>query len=87
MSGSGSYRKNRDGTLQHQRRVKDRSGSLRALAACPACGKLMYATRRDAKAAARQHDARDGRMRAYLCGDFWHLTSDTAAAWYRERDA
>ena len=48
---------------------------------CPSCGKYNYASRRDAKRAGRAfHPA--GLMRAYRCGQFWHVTS-AARAWWR----
>lgn len=38
---------------------------------CPDCGKHRFATRRDAKRAARYLHPDDS-MRAYRCGDFYH---------------
>jgi hypothetical protein len=52
---------------------------------CPACGKLCYRSRREAKRAAKTHG---NNRRAYQCGDNWHLASYQpwqAVAWYRGR--
>lgn len=38
---------------------------------CP-CGKIRWASRADAKAFAKQHHQGE-HVRAYHCGDFWHL--------------
>jgi hypothetical protein len=54
---------------------------------CPDDGKLRFYTRKDAMRYASQRTRRPGiRLRAYRCGQFWHLTSqDTAeVTWYRE---
>jgi hypothetical protein len=90
VSRSGSYRRTRDGTLRHQLRAKDRPGTGLAQLSCPACGKWAYVTRRDAKTAAAQYEARrQGRFRVYRCGEYWHLTGlgTSATAWYREHDS
>jgi hypothetical protein len=55
-----------------------------------ACGKIRYTSKAAAKAAARQMRGRGkggNRMRAYQCGGFWHLTSQstTATTHFRER--
>ena len=53
---------------------------------CPACGKRSYATRSAARLTARiAHPGR--RLRAYRCGDRWHLTSQSTrrTAWWRNR--
>ncbi len=52
---------------------------------CPSDGKKCYATRSDAKRAARQFHG--GQARVYRCGEWWHLTSQDAetAARYREQ--
>lgn len=39
---------------------------------CDACGKLRYASRKLARAAAKARH-QDSRMRAYRCGDWWHV--------------
>lgn len=39
--------------------------------ACPACGKLMFDSRKVAKAAARRAHPGE-RLNAYQCGDWWH---------------
>jgi hypothetical protein len=63
------------------------AGKIRSDAAsCPADGKLRYLTRADAKRAAR---VKSRRLRAYRCGQFWHLASYGPAgrvAFYRERE-
>ncbi|HET6633474.1 MAG TPA: hypothetical protein VFH77_00450 [Streptomyces sp.] len=41
------------------------------LATCGDCGKRCFETRADAKRSAQQHPGR--RMRAYRCGQFWHI--------------
>jgi len=53
---------------------------------CPDCGKLRYATRSEARKAARQQG---GHLHPYRCGDYWHLTSYShlQRAAYREYDA
>lgn len=60
---------------------------------CPDDGKVRYISRKAAKKAASQiesqHRGRSGRkLRPYLCGDFWHLTSQATAkvTHYREQD-
>lgn len=61
---------------------QDRSGRGLNFARC-ACGKYSYATRALAKRAARQM----GRsLRAYRCGDVWHLTSQDGKSAARWRD-
>ena len=42
-------------------------------ARCPDCGKVRYLTRAAAKRQAKRIQGREGRVNAYLCGDFWHL--------------
>jgi hypothetical protein len=43
---------------------------------CPECGKVCYLTRRAARRAASQLPLRPGsKLRAYPCGQYWHLTS------------
>lgn len=44
------------------------------LGVCGRCGRARYATRRTARHAARI-SAPGARLRAYRCGDAWHLTS------------
>lgn len=42
---------------------------------CQYCGKLNFASRKDAKAAARVHHPEDNRIRAYQCPEdpqYWH---------------
>jgi hypothetical protein len=59
----------------------------RRAAACPEDGKIRYYTRKDALRFGRRQPRTAGmRLRAYRCGEFWHLTSqDTAEiTWYRE---
>jgi len=56
---------------------------------CPDCGKVRYASRREARQAAqglRWHGGNRKRARTYRCGNYWHLTTQDAekAAWYRE---
>lgn len=59
----------------------------RDLGKCPECGKTIYETRRKALQDNSYRAARPGatvKMRAYQCGDYWHLTSmpaATVAAW------
>lgn len=58
-----------------------------AASTCPGCGKVRHLSRPAAKRSAKMQGRR---MRAYRCGDFWHLTSyqpHGRAAWYRERAA
>lgn len=45
------------------------------MSACD-CGKIRYYTRRQAKRVARQIPG-TRRLRAYACGGFWHLTSES----------
>ena len=45
---------------------------------CPACGKVRYYTRKAARAARRTIPGSHAR-RVYACGEFFHLTSATAA--------
>ena len=54
----------------------------------PPCGKVRYYTRHQARAEARKARGHTGRLSAYRCGDFWHLTSQTAArkTHFREQD-
>ena len=58
---------------------------------CPDCGKIKYGSRKKAKAAARRMSMNGVSrvMRAYRCGDWWHLTSQSAerAAAWREYDS
>jgi hypothetical protein len=66
-----------------QRDKSPRGGN--AGAPCPEDGKIRYYSRRDALRFGRQ--APGGRkLRAYRCGEFWHLTSQdtTQVTWYRE---
>lgn len=54
-------------------------------ASCPDCGKVRYLTRADAKRSARRQSRR---MRAYRCGQFWHLATFGAyqrVVFYREK--
>ena len=52
-------------------------GELQTRRSCPACGKRCYPRRKAAKLAARR--LYPGKhMRAYQCGEFWHLTSRLA---------
>lgn len=39
---------------------------------CSDCGKTRWGSRADAKKFAKRHHPGD-RIRAYQCGDFWHL--------------
>jgi hypothetical protein len=58
-------------------RGRDRSVEMLAslqLGLCGRCGRARYATRRQARHAARIA-APGVRLRAYQCGDDWHLTS------------
>lgn len=51
---------------------------------CPACGKCCYQRRKTARLAARRlHPGKH--MRAYRCGDYWHLTSRFAREKARAR--
>ena len=65
-------------------RPRDGRGWSLMQGTCPDCGKKRYATRGDAKRAARQ--SHGGRARVCKCGEWWHLTSQDAetAARYRE---
>jgi hypothetical protein len=45
---------------------------------CGGCGKVNWASRSDAKRFAKQHHQGE-HVRAYRCGDFWHLGHLTAA--------
>lgn len=55
---------------------------------CPACGKRAYRTKADARRNGRQLYP-GVRLRAYRCGWWWHVTSQSAvkAAVWREWDA
>jgi hypothetical protein len=58
----------------------------------PPCGKVRFATRKQAKAAARKFYSEPRHMRAYRCsldGQWFHLTTGDAAtaALYREQAA
>lgn len=58
-------------------------------ARCPDCGKVRYVSRRAARKAASQLPQSQGRrMRAYKCGEFWHLTSQGTAkvTYFRDQD-
>jgi hypothetical protein len=45
---------------------------------CKECGRVRYASKRTAKAAARQiHPGK--KLRAFECGDYWHYAPHTAA--------
>lgn len=48
-----------------------RNAAIRHHGTCPTCGKHKYASRRDAKRAARYLHPQDS-MRAYQCGAFYH---------------
>ncbi|GAA2278298.1 hypothetical protein GCM10010402_38650 [Actinomadura luteofluorescens] len=66
---------------QRNGRARDRAAemlSMLQLALCGRCGRARYATRRDARHAARI-GAPGVRLRAYRCGDAWHLTSPAGA--------
>ena len=55
--------------------------SVRPVSQCPDCGKLCYASRAEAKRAARAMSGTGvTKMRPYACGQFWHLTSWPASA-------
>lgn len=43
-----------------------------AITTCPTCGKWCYATRRDARRAARALHP-NAALRPYRCGDTWHV--------------
>ena len=54
------------------------------------CGKVRYESRRLARLSAREIRGRGGaKMRAYECGGFWHLTSQSTArtTWFRKAGA
>ncbi len=56
---------------------------------CPDCGKLRYLSRKNAKIAAA-HNRGKGKgavWRAYKCGDFWHLTTESTSriTYFREK--
>lgn len=51
--------------------MTDRDSRLN-LGHCPDCGKTRYATRRRARRAAKVFHPGNA-MRAYQCGDFWHI--------------
>jgi hypothetical protein len=40
---------------------------------CSTCGKLRYLSRAAAKAAIRSFPGKPTHMRAYACGNYWHL--------------
>lgn len=65
-------------TLAYSRHLnRNRAAELLAwlqLGTCPRCGRARYATRRQARSAARI-GAPGTRLRAYRCGDGWHLTT------------
>jgi hypothetical protein len=66
-------------TTDHDRRP-DRVSEMLAvlqLGLCGRCGRARYATRADARRAARIA-APGTRLRAYRCGNAWHLTSTNA---------
>jgi ssDNA-binding Zn-finger/Zn-ribbon topoisomerase 1 len=71
---------------------RNRSGFSQGESRCPECGKIRYQSRKDARQAQRTRAAihgPTGKMRAYKCGNFWHLTS-RPADWitgYRESHA
>ena len=48
-------------------------GALNAGGECATCGKRNFATKWDAKTAIRRMKGRDGALRAYRCGDTWHI--------------
>lgn len=62
-------------------------GTLAAdwLGICPGCGKHRFSSRAQAKRAARAMPGRYAKLRAYRCGDYWHLTSagTSTTEWYR----
>ena len=60
---------------------RHQAATLRNLGSCPACGKIRFESRRDAKADAARQAGVGGpqQLRAYQCGDYWHLTSQDAA--------
>lgn len=45
---------------------------VRHLGVCECCGKLRYSDRREAKRAARLMHPEE-HLRAYRCGDYWHV--------------
>jgi len=64
--------------------VKGKRRALRPIEAdrhfghCKRCGRIRYASKRVAKAAARQlHPGRH--LRAFQCGGYWHFAPHTAA--------
>ena len=62
----------------------DRRGTNLSPGTCASCGKLIYPSRRAAKAKGRQLYP-GVLMRAYRCGGSWHLTSQDGAAAVRYR--
>jgi hypothetical protein len=69
-------------------RTRVSNGSFRGHHHCPVCGKWCYAKRNDAEhAVGLLHPG--ATVHYYLCGDWWHFTSMTAAqvADFRAREA
>lgn len=54
---------------------------------CPADGKIRYYSRKAALRFGRRQPRTAGlKLRAYRCGEFWHLTSQSTptVTWYRK---
>jgi hypothetical protein len=56
-----------------------------AILTCPVCGKKCYRSKGEARRAARQIYGQA--YRVYRCGELWHMTSQSAAAAERHREA
>lgn len=76
--------------MAHKRKPRPPGGSDRPgviTARCPACGKIRYLSRKDARV---QRKLWPGvRLHAYRCGDFWHVTTEDSAttAAYKDVEA
>jgi hypothetical protein len=66
----------RDASWQ-QKVKKDYPAQKFPLLTCPVCGKKAYETRRVAERDARRIFP-GATMRVYVCGQLWHLTSESA---------
>lgn len=69
--------------MTHERRPPIPVELSSDVGACPACGKKCYPSKRVAKSMARRLYPGTS-VRAYQCGDYWHLTSQSGkstAAW------
>lgn len=68
------------GSSRTSRPVRPVSPRNLAVGTCPACGRQQYTSRREARRAARAIHP-DQALRAYPCGQWWHIGH--TAGWRR----